>query len=306
MVEDRNGSRAPGTRSVEGGREAAERILADIRQPRRPRRIACLTEETAEVLFRLGAGDLVAGVSVYAERPPEVRSKPRISAFIKADFHKIEAVRPDLVLCFSDLQAEIAAECARRGLNVVVFNQRGIAEILGMVLALGALIGREAAAADLVAELSASLGSVAEAAASLPRRPRVYFEEWDDPLISGIQWVGELIELAGGEDVLAGQRGPAARDRIVSPADVIARDPELILASWCGKPVDGEAIRTRSGWSEISAVRSGRIHEIPGVIILQPGPAALTDGVREIQARIFETVETVETVETIENFGRPT
>jgi iron complex transport system substrate-binding protein len=266
---------------------AAERILAEIEIPRRPCRIACLTEETAETLFRLGAGELVAGVSVYAERPAEVRRKPRISAFIKADFAKIEAVRPDLVLCFSDLQAEIAAECAKRGLDVVVFNQRSIAEILGMVLALGALVGRERAAADLVAELTESVRTVAAQSRELPRRPRVYFEEWDDPLISGIRWVTELITVAGGEDVFPELAGAAlARDRIVSAAEVVHRDPECILASWCGKPARLDAIAARPGWSDITAVRRECLHEIPSVIILQPGPAALTDGVRELQRHI--------------------
>ncbi|MBM3276212.1 MAG: ABC transporter substrate-binding protein, partial [Candidatus Sericytochromatia bacterium] len=240
---------------IDRASEEAERILAEISVPRRPRRIACLTEETAETLCRLSAGDLIAGVSVYAERPAEVRTKPKISAFIKADFAKIEAVKPDLVLCFSDLQAEIAAECARRGLEVVVFNQRSIAEILGMVQALGALIGREAAAADLVSELRASLEAVARSAAGFPRRPRVYFEEWDDPLISGIRWVSECVAIAGGEDVFPDRAGgKAATERVVSAQEVVDRRPDLILASWCGKPADLPAIRNREGWDVIPAV----------------------------------------------------
>jgi iron complex transport system substrate-binding protein len=269
----------------------AERILGEIALPRRPRRIACLTEETAETLCRLGAGDLIAGVSVYAERPAEVRTKPKISAFIKADFAKIEAVKPDLVLCFSDLQADIAAECARRGLEVVIFNQRSIAEILGMVLALGAMIGREGAAADLVAELQGSLRAVAGIAAGFPRRPAVYFEEWDDPLISGIRWVSECVEIAGGRDVFPDRAaGKAASERVVEAREVVDRRPEIILASWCGKPADLAAIRDRQGWDAVPAVRHGHVYEVPSVIILQPGPAALTDGVREIQRLIAKAL----------------
>jgi iron complex transport system substrate-binding protein len=259
--------------------EAVDRILAEARTPRRFTRIACLTEETVEVLYRLGAGDLVVGVSKYAERPPEVREKPRVSAFVKADFGAIEAVHPDLVLCFSDLQAEIAAECARRGLTVVTFNQRSVAEILGVVLAVGALAGREARAAALVEELRAHLERVAAAGKALPRRPRVHFEEWDDPLITGIRWVAELVEVAGGAYLFPERSlGAAAKDRVVDPAEVARRDPEVILASWCGKAVRMQAIAARPGFASTSAVRAGRVHELPSVEILQPGPAALTDG----------------------------
>jgi iron complex transport system substrate-binding protein len=267
--------------------EEAERLLASLAVPRRPRRIACLTEETVEVLYRLGAGDLVAGVSIYARRPPECRAKPRVSAFIKADFAKIEAIAPDLVLCFSDLQADIAAECARRGLDVVVFNQRSIGEILGMVLALGALVGKEAEARALEAELRENLRAVAEQATALPVRPRVYFEEWPDPLISGIRWVSELVEVAGGQDVFAELRdGKAARDRFVQPDHVVARDPELILASWCGKRVKRDQILARPGWAGVTAIRRGEVHEVSSTIILQPGPAALTDGLAALQRHI--------------------
>jgi iron complex transport system substrate-binding protein len=268
---------------------SAEGVLEQARAPARPRRIACLTEETVEVLYRIGAGDLVVGVSKYVERPPEAKAKPRVSAFVKADFAAIEAVSPDLVLCFSDLQADIAAECARRGLAVAVFNQRSVAEILGVVLALGAWVGRPGEALSLVDELRAHLESVARAARALPRRPRVHFEEWDDPLITGIRWVAELVEVAGG-DYLFPERasGAAARDRIVDPAEVVARSPDLVLASWCGKAVRTEAILARPGWRETPAGRSGRVHEIPSTTILQPGPAALTDGLDEVHRRVAE------------------
>lgn len=217
---------------------AADAILASVRLRHRPRRIACLTEETVEILYRLGAGDLVVGVSKYVERPPEARAKPRLCAFVKADYAAIEAVRPDLVLCFSDLQADIAAECARRGLEVVVFNQRSIAEILGVVRSVGALVGLDARAERLEAELVAHLESVAAAARARPSRPRVHVEEWDDPIITAIRWVAELVELAGGTYVHAGRSlGRGAKERVVSIDDVVASRPDVILASWCRKSV---------------------------------------------------------------------
>ena len=272
-------------------RLVAERVLAEMESPRRPRRIACLTEETVEVLYRIGAGDLIVGVSRYVERPPEAKSKPQLCAFVKADFGAIEAVEPDLVLAFSDLQADIAAECARRGLAVVVFNQRSVAEILGMVLAVGALVGRAGEADRLVEELRAHLRAVAALAAALPRRPRVHFEEWDDPLITGIRWVAELVEVAGG-DYLFPERstGHAAKDRIVDPAEVVRRDPEVILASWCGKTVRPAVISARPGWDTTAAVRAGRVHDVSPTLILQPGPAALTDGLDDLHRRIAAAV----------------
>jgi iron complex transport system substrate-binding protein len=258
-------------------------VLDEARSPRRPRRIACLTEETVEVLYLLGAGDLVVGVSRYAERPPEVASKPRVCAFVKADFGAIEAVSPDLVLCFSDLQAEIAAECARRGLDVVVFNQRSVGEILGMVLALGALVGRSGEAERLVASLRARLEDVARRGAALPRRLRVHAEEWDRPLITAIRWFAELVEVAGGAYLFPeASLARDAKSRVVDPDEVARRDPEVVLASWCGKRVDVAAISRRPGWDRTTAVREGRIHELPSIEILQPGPAALTDGVERI------------------------
>ena len=268
-------------------REFVERILSAPPSPRRPRRIACLTEETVEILYRIGAGDLVVGVSKYVERPPEARQKPRVSAFVKADYAKVEALDPDLVLCFSDLQAEIAAECARRGMDVVVFNQRSVGEILGVVLAVSALVGKEEAGEALARELEAHLYEVAAKADALPRRPRTHFEEWDDPLITAIRWVAELVEVAGGTYLFPDRAaGKAATERVVDPEEVARRDPEVVLASWCGKAVNRAAIAARPGWGATAAVRAGRVHEVAPALILQPGPAALTDGVDRLHDAI--------------------
>ena len=248
-----------------------------------PSRIVCLTEETTETLYLLGEGNRVVGVSGYTVRPPEARQKPRVSAFINARFDKIEALRPDLVLAFSDLQAEIAAELARRGYSVVLFNQRSVAEILQMIRMLGGLIGRAEGAETLASTLEAGLDRIREQASRLVRRPRVYFEEWDGPLISGIQWVEELIEIAGGEPIFPELRhARLAKDRIVQPEEVVRRAPDIIVASWCGKAVKKEKIASRAGWDAMPAVRAGRIHEIKSALILQPGPAALTDGVQQL------------------------
>jgi iron complex transport system substrate-binding protein len=248
-----------------------------------PSRIVCLTEETTETLYLLGEGDRVVGVSGYTVRPPEARHKPRVSAFISARFDKIEALEPDLILAFSDLQADIAAELVRRGHNVVVFNQRSVAEILRMIRMLGGLIGCADRADALASTLEADLDRVRAAAAQFPRRPRVYFEEWDDPLISGIQWVEELIEIAGGDPIFPELRhAKLGKDRIVSPDEVVRHNPEVIVASWCGKAVRKEKIAARPGWENVTAVRNGAIHEIKSAFILQPGPASLTEGLRQL------------------------
>lgn len=247
-----------------------------------PRRIVCLTEETVETLYLLGEQDRIVGVSGYAVRPPRVRrEKPRVSAFISADIPKILALEPDLVLAFSDLQAAIVADLVRAGIAVHVFNQRDIAGILAMIRTLGAIVGAAERAEQLAQGYEKRLAGIA----ALPRgaRPRVYFEEWDDPLISGIGWVSELIEIAGGEDILPELRlQPSAKNRIISPDIVRSAAPDVILASWCGKKVVPDKIRKRPGWSEIPAVRNDRIVEIKSPIILQPGPAALTDGLDAI------------------------
>jgi iron complex transport system substrate-binding protein len=250
-----------------------------------PRRIVCLTEETTETLYLLGEGDRVVGVSGYTVRPPEARAKPKISAFINAKFDKIAALRPDLVLAFSDLQADLVSELVKRGMNVVVFNQRSVAEILQMIRMLGGLIGCQSNAEQLAAKLAADLDRVRDAGARLPRRRRVFFEEWDQPLISGIRWVEELVEIAGGAPIFPELAGAAlARDRIVDSAEVARRDPEVIFASWCGKKMRKPTIVSRPGWDQVSAVRDDRIFEIKSTYILQPGPASLTEGVRQLHA----------------------
>jgi iron complex transport system substrate-binding protein len=254
---------------------------------RSPRRIVCLTEETTETLYLLGEGDRVVGVSGYTVRPPEARRKPRVSAFIHARYEKIAALEPDLVLAFSDLQGDIAAELARRGYTVVLFNQRSVAEILQMIQMLGGLVGCADRAAALVASLEAGLDRVRKQAARLPARPRVFFEEWDIPLISGIRWVEELVEIAGGDPIFPELRdAKLGKDRIVDPGEVLRRAPDIILASWCGKAVRPERIRSRPGWEQLRAVREGHVYEIKSPLILQPGPAALTDGLRQLHDAI--------------------
>jgi len=254
---------------------------------RYPSRIVCLTEETTETLYLLGEGDRVVGVSGYTVRPPEARQKPKVSAFINARFDKIDALKPDLVLAFSDLQADIARELIRRGYPVYTFNQRSVAEILQMIRVVGALVGKAADADALASRLEADLDAIRVRAAALPRRPRVFFEEWDAPLISGIRWVEELVEIAGGDPIFPELRDKAlGKDRIVDPAAVIARDPEIIVASWCGKAMKKRTIVERPGWDAVSAVRHDRIHEIKSTYILQPGPASLTEGVRQLHAII--------------------
>jgi iron complex transport system substrate-binding protein len=249
-----------------------------------------LTEETTETLYLLGAGDRVIGISGYTVRPPEARQKPKVSAFINARFDKIDALRPDLVLTFSDLQADISAELIRRGYPVVAFNQRSIAEILQTIRLIGALVGLSDRADELATSLERDLDVMRDRAASRPARPRVFFEEWDDPLISGISWVDELIEIAGGDPIFPALRCERlAKQRIVAAADVAALDPEIIVASWCGKAVRKQTIVARPGWEHVSAVRDGRVYEIKSTYILQPGPAALTEGVRRLEACIAGT-----------------
>jgi iron complex transport system substrate-binding protein len=255
-----------------------------------PTRIVCLTEETTETLYLLGAGDRVVGVSGYTVRPPEARQKPRISAFISAKFDKIQALEPDLILAFSDLQADIVSELIRRGHSVVAFNQRSVAEILQMIRMLGGLIGCCDKAEALASKLESDLEAIRAQASLLPSRPRVFFEEWDDPLISGIEWVEELVEIAGGDPVFPQLRhAKLGKDRIVSSEAVIAADPDVIVGSWCGKPVRRERIAAREGWANVAAVRSGHIYEVKSTYILQPGPASLTEGVRQLH-EIFTRV----------------
>ncbi len=250
-----------------------------------PSRIVCLTEETTETLYLLGEGDRVVGVSGYTARPPEARQKPKVSAFINARFDKIEALAPDLILAFSDLQADIARELIKRGYPVYTFNQRSVAEILQMVRIVGALVGCADKGDALASRLEAGLDDIRREAQLFPRRLRVFFEEWDTPLISGIRWVEELVEIAGGDPIFPELRGKSlGKDRIVDPDAVIARNPDVIVASWCGKAMKKRTIVERPGWSAINAVRDDRIHEIKSTYILQPGPASLTEGVRQLHA----------------------
>lgn len=262
-----------------------------------PSRIVCLTEETVETLYLIGEQDRIIGVSGYAVRPPQVRrEKPRVSAFTSADIPKILALEPDLAFTFSDLQAEIAAELIRAGVTVHAFNQRDIAGILAMIRMVGALVGAADRAEELARSYEERLDAVAASAAG-KRRPKIYFEEWDDPLIAGIGWVSELIGIAGGEDVFSHlAKAKIARDRIVSPEAVVAAAPDIILASWCGKKVVPDRIRQRPGWDRIPAVRDGRIVEIKSPLILQPGPAALTDGLDAI-LEAFRLVDTAASIE---------
>lgn len=252
-----------------------------------PERIVCLTEETVETLYLLGEEARIVGVTGYAVRPKRVRrEKPRVAAFTSADIPKILALDPDLVLTFSDLQADIAAALLREGVAVMGYNQRDIDGIFAMIRHLGATVGQPRKAARLVDHYQRRLAQVAARAEGRPR-PRVYFEEWDEPMITGIGWVSELIEIAGGQEAFSELAGKdKARDRIVSDADVIAAEPDVILASWCGKKVRPETIAARPGWNRIPAVSTGRIHEIKSPLILQPGPAALTDGLDAIVAAL--------------------
>jgi iron complex transport system substrate-binding protein len=252
-----------------------------------PSRIICLTEETTETLYLLGQGDRVVGVSGYTVRPPEARQKPKISAFINAKFDKIVALHPDLVLAFSDLQADLVAELIRRGLPVVTFNQRSVDEIFQMIRMLGGLVGCQHEAEALADRLRTGLEAIRESAARFPRRPRVFFEEWDEPLISGIRWVEELVEIAGGMPIFPElTRCGLAKDRIVDPAEVARRDPEVIFASWCGKKMKKTTIQNRPGWDHVAAVRDDRIFEIKSTYILQPGPASLREGVAQLHAHL--------------------
>ena len=252
---------------------------------RYPSRIVCLTEETTETLYLLEEDWRIVGISGFTVRPPRARrEKPKVSAFTSAKVDRIRDLHPDLVLGFSDLQADIAAQLVRLGLNVYVFNHRDVAGILQMIRVLGGMVGCEAKADALATRLEQGLDTVRAAAARFERRPRVYFEEWDEPMISGIRWVSELIGIAGGEDCFADNaQHSLGKDRIIAdPLEVVRRAPDIILGSWCGKKFRPEAVAARKGWECVPAVARHQLHEIKSSIILQPGPAALTDGVRAI------------------------
>jgi iron complex transport system substrate-binding protein len=254
-----------------------------------PQRIVCLTEEPTETLYALGEQDRIVGISGFTVRPAIARrEKPKVSAFTSAKIDEILKLRPDFVIGFSDIQAEIAAALIKQGIEVWISNHRSVDGIIDYVRRLGALVGVGDRALAYADELQRGLDAIAAAAASLPQRPRVYFEEWDEPLISGIQWVAELVRIAGGDDVFPERAAESlARKRILEdPDEVIRRAPDIILGSWCGKKFRPERVARRHGWDAIPAVRNGELHEVKSPIILQPGPAALTEGVREI-ARII-------------------
>lgn len=248
-----------------------------------PSRIVCLSDEASELLYLLGEQDRIVGVSGFSRRPPEVRTKPRVSTFRDANFESIEKLDPDLIITYSDVQAEITKEVIHRGLPVLNFNQRSVSEIFEFIILIARLVNRQEKGNALIAAYQSELQQIAEAAACFPRRPRVFFEEWHDPIISGIEWVEELVEIAGGEPIFPEfRKARKAKDRVVRPEEVIERNPDVILASWCGMKVKDEVICSRTGWSRIAAVRNGDVFEIPSSEILQPGPACLTDGVRAI------------------------
>jgi iron complex transport system substrate-binding protein len=247
-----------------------------------PQRIVCLTAETAEIAFLVGAGERVVGVPGTARRPEAAREKARVGGFTTFKLDRILALEPDLVLAFSDLQRDIVRDLIAAGASVLCTNQRSLDDVLRTILVVGGALGCEAAARRVVQDVADEIRHVREYSAVWPQRPRVYFEEWMDPLIAGIRWVSEIIEIAGGRDVFAELRDQhSARDRVVMPDAVVERDPEIILASWCGKPVDPALIACRPGWAQIAAVRAGRVHEIDGADILAPGPSLMV-GLRHI------------------------
>ena len=256
-----------------------------------PSRIVCLTEETTETLYLLDQGDRVVGISGYTVRPPEARRKPKVSSFLHARYETIEALRPDLVLAFSDLQADITTELVKRGYPVFTFNQRSVDEILQMVRMLGGIVGVPERGTALAERFVHELEAIRRSAARFPTRPRVYFEEWPDPFISGIRWVEELVEVAGGQPIFPELRDAAlGRDRIVSAERIIAAAPEVYIGSWCGKPVKKDRVRRRPGWDALPFFVHDRLFEVKSTYILQPGPAALTEGVRQVHAVLCRAV----------------
>jgi iron complex transport system substrate-binding protein len=256
-----------------------------------PRRIVCLTEETTEWLYLLGEEARIVGISGYTVRPPRARQeKPRVSAFLSAKIDRILALQPDCVFGFSDLQADIAAELVRKGVQVTVFNQRSVEEIFSMLFQVAAIVGRAQRGLELLQGFRERLEAIRAAAAALPRRPRVFFEEWDEPPISCIRWVSELVGIAGGDDCfpeLAAQ--PLGKDRIVvDPAEIVRRNPDIVVGSWCGKKFRPERVAARPGWENVNAVHEGQLFEVKSADILQPGPAALTDGVEQLHRIVMQ------------------
>jgi iron complex transport system substrate-binding protein len=259
-----------------------------------PQRIICLTEEPTEWLYLLGQSHRIVGISGYTVRPRRAREeKPRVSAFLSAKIDKILALRPDCVIGFSDLQADIAAQLIRAGVPVHIFNQRSVEEIFAMLYQVAALVGQAEQGLAQIAQLRANLQALSEKAAQFKRRPRVYFEEWDEPHISAIRWVSELMGLAGGDDVFPELAlAPMGKDRIIADGQtIVARSPDIIIGSWCGKKFRPEKVAARPGWQEVPAVRDGQLFEIKSVDILQPGPAALTDGVAQLHRIMAQWAE---------------
>ena len=255
--------------------------------PALPERIVCLTEEPTEVLYALGEAHRIVGISGFTVRPARARhEKPRVSAFTSAKLDRILALQPDLAIGFSDMQADIAQALVKAGVEVWISNHRSVEGILGYVLRLGAMVGAADRARDYVQQLQQRMAAVRQRVAQLPRRPRVYFEEWDEPQISAIRWVSELVDIAGGDDIFpARARASLGRERIVAdPQEVVRAAPDLIIGSWCGKKFRPEKVAARPGWQTIPAVRDGELHEIKSPLILQPGPAALTDGLDALHA----------------------
>ena len=257
-----------------------------------PRRIVCLTAETAETLYLLGEEERIVGISGFTRRPKEALQKPKISTFTSAKIEQILELKPDLAIGFSKLQAQIAHDLIKAGVSVLIFNQQSVEDVLQAIVDLSRLVAAESRGLALAAELREELRQIADSARQFSRRPRVFFEEWMDPLISGIRWVEELIELAGGETIFPHLRFERdSKRRAVAPEAVIAAKPEVILASWCGRKVEKQKIREREGWADIPAIAAGHLYEIKSTYILQPGPASLTEGVRQIHALLASAVD---------------
>jgi len=256
-----------------------------------PQRIVCLTEETTEWLYLLGEERRIVGISGYTVRPRRAREeKPKVSAFLSAKIDKILDLKPDCVFGFSDLQADIAAELIRKGVQVTVFNQRSVAEIFSVLYQVAAMVGEPARGLELMEDMQAGLAAIEQAARALPRRPRIYFEEWDEPPISAIRWVSELLTLAGGDDCFAELSTESlGKNRIIADgAEIVRRNPDIIIGSWCGKKFRAEKVAAREGWQDVNAVKNGQLFEIKSADILQPGPAALTDGVAQLHRIIMD------------------
>ena len=263
--------------------------------PRGPQRIVCLTEETTEWLYLLGEEARIVGISGYTVRPRRAREeKPKVSAFLSAKIDRILALTPDCVFGFSDLQADIASELIRKGVQVTVFNQRSVSEIFSVLYQVAAMVGQQTRGIELLEAMRARLQAIELAAQSLQRRPRVYFEEWDEPHISAIRWVSELVGIAGGDDCFPELAAQAmGRDRIIADgAEIVRRDPDIIVGSWCGKKFRPEKVAARAGWANVAAVRNGQLFEIKSADILQPGPAALTDGVEQLHRIVMQWSQT--------------